>query len=166
MITSTFKQLPFTVTVLGWKSKFHTRSHIAKRAHYLRHVRPSVCGLSALLSKVRSTRAQRLRNHCCRGRKLSITYSECVSVASVIQLAKRLRPIILSHVACPAVYNIFPHYLTNDTTLGKKLLNIKCVFWFSLQLLPKIVLILGRTRRNTEWPKKNVNTLHSSISLE
>jgi len=35
--------------------------------------------------------------------KISITYSECVSVALVIQHAKRMRRIILSSVACLAV---------------------------------------------------------------
>jgi hypothetical protein len=45
----------------------------------------------------------RSRNHCCRGKAISITYSECVSVALVIQNAKRMRRIILSSVACLAV---------------------------------------------------------------
>jgi hypothetical protein len=42
----------------------------------------------------------RWRNQCCRGRAISITYSECVSVALVIQQAKRMRLIILPSVAC------------------------------------------------------------------
>jgi hypothetical protein len=45
----------------------------------------------------------RSRNHCCRGKAISITYCECVSVAVVIQHAKRMRRIILSSVACLAV---------------------------------------------------------------
>ena len=36
----------------------------------------------------------------CRGKAMSITYSECVSVASVIQHAMRMRRIILPSVAC------------------------------------------------------------------
>jgi hypothetical protein len=40
------------------------------------------------------------------------------------------------------LYHIFPHYLINDTIFGKKLLNIKCVFWFSLQLLSETLPIL------------------------
>jgi hypothetical protein len=35
-------------------------------------------------------------NHCCHGKAISITYCECVSVALVIQHAKRMRRIILS----------------------------------------------------------------------
>jgi len=35
------------------------------------------------------------------------------------------------------LYHIFPHYLINDTIFGNKLLNIKYVFRFYLQLFPK-----------------------------
>jgi hypothetical protein len=49
----------------------------------------------------------RSRNHFCRGREISITYYKSVSVALVIQHAKRMRRIILSSVACPAVQHFF-----------------------------------------------------------
>jgi hypothetical protein len=42
----------------------------------------------------------RSRNHCCRGKAISITHSDCVSAALVIQYAKRMRRITLSSVAC------------------------------------------------------------------
>jgi hypothetical protein len=45
----------------------------------------------------------RSRNHCCRVKAITIAYAECVSVALVIQHAKRMRRIILSSVACLAV---------------------------------------------------------------
>jgi hypothetical protein len=45
----------------------------------------------------------RSRNHCCRGKAIRITYSECVSVALFIQHAIRMRRITLSSVACLAV---------------------------------------------------------------
>jgi len=32
------------------------------------------------------------------------------------------------------LYHIFPRCLINSMTFGQKLLNIKCVFWFSLQI--------------------------------
>jgi hypothetical protein len=59
----------------------------------------------------------RSRNHCCRGKAISITYSECVSVALVIQHAKRMRRIILSSVVCPAL----PYF----STLSHKRLDFR-----------------------------------------
>jgi len=50
---------------------------------------------------------------------MSVTYSECVSIALFIQHA--MLRITLSSVAFPAVgYHIFPHYLTNGKIFGKK----------------------------------------------
>ena len=43
------------------------------------------------------------RDHCYRGKAMNITYSECVSVALVIQRTKRMRRSILSSVACLSV---------------------------------------------------------------
>jgi hypothetical protein len=45
----------------------------------------------------------RSRNHFCRGKAISITNSERVSVALVTQHAKRVRRIISSSVACLAL---------------------------------------------------------------
>jgi hypothetical protein len=64
-----------------------------------------------------------------------------VCVALVIQHAKRMRRIrtIIS----------FPRYLTHGTIfVKKKLLNIKCAFSFSLQLLSETFLILRRIQRD------------------
>ena len=41
----------------------------------------------------------RSRNHCCRGKEISIAYSACVSVEVVILHTERMRRIILSSVA-------------------------------------------------------------------
>jgi len=41
--------------------------------------------------------------------------------------------------------HIFPHYVINGTIIEKKLLNIKCVFWFSLQILSETFFTLTRT---------------------
>jgi len=46
------------------------------------------------------------------------------------------------------MYHTFPHYLLNDTIFGKTLLNIKCAFWFSLQRLSEIFLVLSRIQRS------------------
>ena len=67
------------------------------------------------------------------GKAVNITYSECVSVALVIQHAMRMPRVIFPSVACPAVPFFFRHYLINGTILGgKNLLNTKCVFWLSV----------------------------------
>ena len=54
-------------------------------------------------------------------------------------------------------YNIFPHYLINGTIFEKELLNTKCVFWFSLQLLSETFHILRRIQRDMiKYVNKNV----------
>jgi len=52
------------------------------------------------------------RNHCCSGKAVSITYSECVSVALGIQHTMRMRRIILSSVACPSLQYFFFHIIS------------------------------------------------------
>ena len=55
---------------------------------------------------------------------------------------------ILYHHQCPEwLKHIFPHYLIICMIFGKKILNIKCVSWFYLQLLFEIFLIL----RGYQW---------------
>ena len=78
---------------------------------------------------------------------MSLTYSRCVSVALVIQHAMRMRRIILSSLDCPALgFSTLSH---NGTIFKKKkLLKLKCVFWFSLQFLSQIFLILGRIQED------------------
>jgi hypothetical protein len=44
-----------------------------------------------------------MHNHCCCRKAMSITYSECVSVALVVQHAKHTPHIVLSSWACCAV---------------------------------------------------------------
>jgi len=45
----------------------------------------------------------RSRSHFCRGKAVSITYSERVSVALSMQHAMRMRRVILSYVVCPTL---------------------------------------------------------------
>jgi hypothetical protein len=50
------------------------------------------------------------RIHCCSGKAISITYTQCVFVALIIQHAKRMSQVIFATVACLAV-KYFPYYL-------------------------------------------------------
>ena len=61
----------------------------------------------------------RSRNHCCHGKALRITYSECVYVGLFIQHAYRMHRIILTSGAC-RFYHIFICYLIIDRILGGK----------------------------------------------
>jgi hypothetical protein len=54
---------------------------------------------------------------------------------------------ILQYVACPAL--LYFSTLSNEGKIfGKKSLNIKCVFRFSLQLVSEAFLILRRIERD------------------
>jgi hypothetical protein len=68
-----------------------------------------------------------------------LTYPSCKAHLFCAVLYFHIWPIWL--------YNIFPHYLINSTIFGKKFLNIKYEFWFSLQILFEIFFILRRTKR-------------------
>jgi hypothetical protein len=85
-------------------------------------------------------------NHFCCEKAISIAYSECVSVASVIQHAKCMRRIILPSVACMEI----PYFATlshKRQHFRKKLLNMKCVLILSTNL-PETILILRRIQRD------------------
>jgi hypothetical protein len=66
----------------------------------------------------------------------------CPRVLVPIYHATHTRRVVTSIVARMAPHNIFRHFLTSGTIIEKKVLNIKCVFGFSLQLLSKTILIV------------------------
>jgi hypothetical protein len=85
-------------------------------------------------------------NHCCHKKDINVTYSDCVFVFLVIHHAKLMGHITC--VACPTV-TFLPALRHKGTILkNKKLLNIKCVFSFSLQLLSEAFLILRIIQRD------------------
>ena len=86
-------------------------------------------------------------SHCSSGKAVSITYCECI--CSIIYAACNAHA-PYCHLWPIRLYNIFPHYLTNGMIFErkKKLLIIKCVFWFSLPCLSETILILKRTERD------------------
>ena len=74
-----------------------------------------------------------------------------MSVALFVQHAKRMRRIVLSSVACLVLLCFFFSTLSYEPlAFREKLLNIKCAFWFSLQLLSETFFILRRNERNYE----------------
>jgi hypothetical protein len=84
---------------------------------------------------------------------LPVSVRACVrvSVTLVIQHTNRMRCIV-SSVICGiygSAMHLFPHYLTNYTVSRLKLLSTKCVFCFSLQLLPETFLALRRIQQVT-----------------
>jgi hypothetical protein len=88
------------------------------------------------------------RNHCFRGKAISISYSECVFVALVIQHAKRMRPIILSSVACVAL----PYFSTSSNKRhdfrGKSYWTQNVCFDFLCNFCLKYFFILRRIQRD------------------
>ena len=70
----------------------------------------------------------------------------CVWVALIIQHATRVRHIVICGLSgC----TVFFHIISWTVMCRKqKLMNIKCVFWFSLQLLSETFLILRRNERD------------------
>ena len=90
----------------------------------------------------------RSRNQFWHAKSENITYSKCVFVALVIQNPMRVRRIILSSSDSLAA----PYFPTLSHTRHyfrkRSLLNIKRVFWFSVQLLSETFFILRRTERD------------------
>ena len=62
--------------------------------------------------------------------------------------------LFIQHAKCMAVlwnhwlHHIIPHYLIIGTVFGKGLVNIKCMFWASLQFIPETFLILRKIQRD------------------
>jgi hypothetical protein len=85
-------------------------------------------------SKYKSNIEPRSRNHCCRAKAIPIIYSECLSVALVIQHALRISRVMLSSVVCPAL----PYFRTlshkRHDLVGEKIIKPKIVFWCSKQV--------------------------------
>jgi hypothetical protein len=71
----------------------------------------------------------------------------CVCILSY--LAFNVHELYYSHLWPVWLYHVFSYYLINTTIFGKKLLNINCVFWFSLQRLFETILIVRRIQRDS-----------------
>jgi len=69
-------------------------------------------------------------NHCCSGKAVTITYSECVFVTLVIQHATRMRRTVTCGLCGSTIYIFFSHYLVNGTIFEKVIENTMCVLNF------------------------------------
>jgi len=67
-------------------------------------------------------------NHCYSGKAISITYSECVSVALVIQHAMRMRSFVTCGLSRCMVFS--PHLINGTIFGGKKVTGHKMCFDF------------------------------------
>jgi hypothetical protein len=98
---------------------------------------------------------RRIRAYNCFSRKaISITYSECVFVALGIHHTMRVRHIVICGLNAALKY--FSTLSDKRSGFRIKLLNTKCVFWFSVQLLSETFLILGINQRD------NIKNVHRS----
>ena len=81
-------------------------------------------------------------NHCCNGIAISIiTRRECVFIALGIQHGMRMRCTVIRDLSACTIF--LPHYIINGTIFEKKkLLNVKCVVRFYLQILSEKFLII------------------------
>jgi hypothetical protein len=97
----------------------------------------------------------RLPNHGCRGKTIILTYSECMFVALGIQHTMRMLHTVICNLSGST---IFFHIISQQRhefwgerqkeREKKKLLLIKYVFSFSIQVLSETFLILIRSERD------------------
>ena len=85
--------------------------------------------------------------------------AECLSACSLTNPARDAPP--CCHLRPLWLHQFVRHYLIKGTIFGKKLLNIKYVFWFSLQRLFKTFLILRRTKRDIFLNTKSLRVKYS-----
>jgi hypothetical protein len=94
------------------------------------------------------TGKQRSRNHCRRG-KSEVLHIMSVCVCSLSHPARNAHAPCYILICGLSVSNIFFHIISLTEWLSeKKLVHIKCVFWFSLQILSETFLTLRRNERD------------------
>ena len=89
-------------------------------------------------------------SHCYSEKVMSITYSECVIVALVIQHATRMHHVVLSSLACPNLHFFPPtsHKRKDFSKKKKKVTEHKMCVLILSTILSGTFLILRRTERD------------------
>ena len=72
-----------------------------------------------------------------------------VSICSLSYSASKAHGLHYCHLWSIRLYENCLHYQTHGTIFGEMLLNIKCISWFSLQILSEKFIILRRNQRDT-----------------
>jgi len=85
-------------------------------------------------------------NHCCHGEAVSITYSECVFVALVIQHAKRMGHFVIRCLSGCTIFFRLSHKCHDFR--GKKLIVHKMWIFIFSTTLSEIFLIIRRIGRD------------------
>jgi hypothetical protein len=97
-------------------------------------------------------------NHCCCGQY----YVFYICVCSFRYQARKEHAPYYIAIRPVWLYHIFPRYFPNNMIFGQKLLSIKCMLWFSLQLPSENLLIRSRY----EWNSiKNVDRSSREVSV-
>jgi len=123
-----------------------------------------VCGLYQFRCRKRETQLYRQctykrnievfsRKYCLqRNRKNCYIFWVCVcSLSHPACKAHAMYFIVICGITSSTVF--FSAYVKNGTDIGKMLLNIICVFWFSLQLLSETFLVL-------KWIQRDIKCLY------
>jgi hypothetical protein len=121
--------------------QIHPRPPVKRSLHAFVSENPHI-NLKRHAMHVSRNNETRSRNHCCRRKAIRILMCVCsLSYPPCKEHAPYYRPIVICGLSGSTIflhsvwlYHIFPHYLLRGTTVGKHLLNTKCVFWFSPQL--------------------------------
>ena len=97
-------------------------------------------------------------NHCCSRKAVSMTFWVCVCSRSYTACNAHAP---YCHLRPYRLYHVFPNYLINGTIFEKKkILGVKCRFWFSVQFLSETFLVLRRIQqnmiKNVYWSSRNL----------
>jgi hypothetical protein len=107
--------------------------------------------------RITQNREARSFNHFCSGKAISITQPQCVFFGSLRYPACNAHArIVICGLPCSTIF----FHISQKTQFSKKkkLLNTKCVFWFSLQLSSETFFILRRNERDI------IKSVHRSSS--